>query len=173
LLIGGVIAAGGTDRAQIEYSLSNGQFDAVIAAFVAGLILMAALALIPRRRVHLAANVVVALLSGFLAFQLVQVSLPATDAVALDSPLTGEWFVLNGGHSVLLNGHTEEESNAIDFQLLDPNGRTHTGGVDARFRTTPASGRPCSPPPTGGSSARLTAMPTTHPAPTATAPTTW
>ncbi len=142
LLIGGVIAAGGTHRAQIEYSLSNGQFDAVIAAFVAGLILMAALALIPRRRVHLAANVVVALLSGFLAFHLIQASVPATDPVVLDSPLTGEWFVSNGGHSVLLNGHTAEESNAIDFQRLDPNGRTHTGGVDAPLADYPGFGSP-------------------------------
>ena len=142
LLIGGVLAAGGTDRAQIEYSLSNGQFGVVIAVFAAGLVLMAALAFVPRRRVYLATNVVVALLSGFLAFHLVQISAPATDAVVLDSPLTGEWYVSNGGSSVLLNGHTAEESNAIDFQRLDPNGRTHTGGVDAPLADYPGFGSP-------------------------------
>ena len=142
LLIGGVLAAGGTDRAQIEYSLSNLQFDVVVAAFVAGLVLMAALALVPRRRVYLATNVVVALLSGFLAFHLVQISAPATEAVVLDSPLTGEWYVSNGGGSVLLNGHTSEESNAIDFQRLDVHGRTHTGGVDAPLTDYPGFGSP-------------------------------
>ena len=142
VLLGGVIAAGGTDRAQIEYSLSAGQFDVVIAAFAAGLVLLAGLAFVPRRRVYVATNVVVALLSGFLAFHLVQVSVPATDAVVLDSPLTGEWFVSNGGRSVLLNGHSPNESNAIDFQRLDVNGRTHTGGVDAPLADYPGFGSP-------------------------------
>jgi hypothetical protein len=112
--------------------------------------MMAALALVPRRRVYLATNVVVALLSGFLAFHLVQISAPATEAVVLDSPLTGEWYVSNGGGSVLLNGHTSEESNAIDFQRLDANGWTHTGGADAPLTDYPgASGLRCWRPPTG------------------------
>ena len=49
----------------------------------------------------------------------------------LDSPLAGEWFVLNGGRSVLLNGHSPNESNAVDFLRLGGNGRTHTGGSGA------------------------------------------
>lgn len=131
LLIGGLLAAGGAHYARIGFSLTVVQFNVVIAAFAAGLILLAALAIVPRRRVYIAINVVVALLSGFLAVQLVQVSVPATDAVVLDSPLTGEWFVLNGGRSVLLNGHSPNESNASDFQRLGANGRTHTGGSHA------------------------------------------
>ena len=54
--------------------------------------------------------------------------LKSRDAVVLDSPLAGEWFVLNGGRSALLNGHSPNEGNAVDFQLLGANGRTHTGG---------------------------------------------
>ena len=49
----------------------------------------------------------------------------------LDSPLAGEWFVLNGGHSLLLNGHSPNESHAVDFLQLGANGKTHTGGRDA------------------------------------------
>ena len=75
-LLGGVLAAGGTHFARIGFSLNAAQFDVVIAVFAAGLVLLAALALVPRRRVYLATNVVVALLSGFLAFQLVQISVP-------------------------------------------------------------------------------------------------
>ena len=130
-LLGGVLAAGGAHFARIGFSLNVAQFDVVIAAFAAGLVLLAALALVPRRRVYLATNVVVALLSGFLALQLVQISVPPTDAVVLDSPLAGEWFVSNGGRSVLLNGHSPNESNAVDFMRLGANGRTHTGGSDA------------------------------------------
>jgi murein DD-endopeptidase MepM/ murein hydrolase activator NlpD len=89
-----------------------------------------------------ASNVVVALLSGFLALQLVQVSLPRTDAVVLDSPLAGEWFVLNGGRSVLLNGHSPNESNAVDYQRLGANGRTHTGGAGAPLSDYAGFGQP-------------------------------
>jgi murein DD-endopeptidase MepM/ murein hydrolase activator NlpD len=78
-----------------------------------------------------ATNVVVALLSGFLALQLGRISVPTTDPVVLDSPLAGEWYVYNGGRSVLLNGHSPNESNAVDFQRLGANGRTHTRGAGA------------------------------------------
>ncbi len=131
VLLGGVVAAGGTHFARIWFSFNGAQFGVVNAAFSAGLIVLAALALVPRPRVYVATNAVVALLSGFLAFQLVQVSDSRADAVVLDSPLAGEWFVLNGGHSVLLNGHSANESNAVDFLRLGGNGRTHTGGSGA------------------------------------------
>jgi hypothetical protein len=45
-------------------SLTVAQFDAVVTVFTAGLVLMAGLAVVPRRRVHVATNLVVALLSG-------------------------------------------------------------------------------------------------------------
>jgi hypothetical protein len=130
-LLGGVVAAGGVHFARIGFSLTVAQFDAVVTVFAAGLFLMAALAVVPRRRVHVATNLVVALLSGYLALQLVQVSGSPTDAVVLDSPLAGEWFVFNGGRSVLLNGHSPNESNAVDFVRLGANERTHTGGPAA------------------------------------------
>ena len=130
-LLGGVLAAGGVHYARIGFSLNGAQFNALFAAFAAGLVLLAALAVVPRRRVYVASNVVVALLSGFLALQLVHVSIARPDAIVLDAPLAGEWFVLNGGRSVLLNGHSPNESNAVDFQRLGTNGRTHTGGAGA------------------------------------------
>ena len=107
-LLGGVLAAGGTHFARIWFSLNGAQFGVLMAAFAAGLVLLAALAVVPHRRVYVASNVVVALLSGFLAVQLVSISVPRTDAVVLDSPLAGEWFVQNGGRSILLNGHPAE-----------------------------------------------------------------
>ena len=141
-LLGGVVAAGGTHFARIWFSFNDAQFGAVIAAFAAGLVLLAVLAVVPRRRVYVATNVVVALLSGFLAFQLVHISVPRTDAVVLDSPLSGEWFVLNGGRSVLLNGHNPSERNAVDLLQLGANGRTHTGGSDAPLSAYAGFGSP-------------------------------
>ena len=67
---------------------------------------------------------------GFPRLQLVQSSVPSNDAVVLDSPLVGEWYVYNGGRSVLLTGHTLGEKNAVDFAKFGSNGRTHTGGKD-------------------------------------------
>lgn len=130
-LLGGVVAAGGTEYARIGYSLTAAEYDVLVAAFTAGLILLAALAFVPRRRVYLPTNVVVVLLSGFLAVQLANISVARSDAVVLDSPLAGEWFVLNGGRSVLLNGHSPNERNAVDFVRMGANGRTHPGGTGA------------------------------------------
>ena len=141
-LLAGVVAAGGTHFARIGFSLSGAEFNVLLAAFAAGIVLLAALALAPRRRVYLATNAVVALLSGYLALQLVQVSDSRPDAVVLDSPLAGEAFVLNGGPSVLLNGHSPNEINAVDFVLLGANGRTHAGGADAPLSDYPGFGWP-------------------------------
>ena len=131
LLLGGVLAAGGAHFARIGYSLTVAQFHVVLATFALGLVLLAALALFPRRRVYVATNVVVALLSGFLAFQLAHQTGSPTQVVVLDSPLTGEWLVSNGGRSTLLNGHSPNENHAVDFIRLGENGRTHTGGAGA------------------------------------------
>jgi hypothetical protein len=127
-LLAGVVAAGGTHYARIGFALNEAQFGAVIAVVAAGLALLAALTVFPRRRVNVATNAVVALLSGFLAVQIVPLTGSLPDAVVLDSPLAGEWFVQNGGRSFLINGHAQNERNAVDFQLMGANGRTHTGG---------------------------------------------
>jgi hypothetical protein len=132
-LLAGVVAAGGTHFARTWFSLDDGRMDLVLTAFAGGLLLLAALALVPRKRVYLATNVLVATFSAFLAIQLVHVSVPATEPVALGPPLAGAWLVLNGGHSSLLNGHSPNESNALDFVRLGANGRTHTGGSQAEL----------------------------------------
>ena len=132
LLLGGVVAAGGTHYARIWLSLDDAQFSVMLAAFAGGLLLLAALALVPRRRVSPAINLLVALCSGFLALQLATISIPDRARPSCSTHhLSGEWFVLNGGRSVLLNGHSPNESNAVDFLRLGANGRTHTGGSDA------------------------------------------
>jgi murein DD-endopeptidase MepM/ murein hydrolase activator NlpD len=130
-LLGAVLAAGGVHYARIGFSLNTAQFAVMTAAFAAGLVLLGALALVPRRRVYVATNVLVALLTGFLALQLGRISVAPTDPVVLDSPLAGQWFVLNGGRSVLLNGHSPNENHAVDFVGLGANGRTHTRGAGA------------------------------------------
>ncbi len=147
-LLAGVLAAGGTHSARIGYTLNAVEFNIMFAAFAAGLVLLAALALVPRRRVYVATNVVVVLLSGFVAFQLVPVFVPATNAVVLDSPLAGEWFVSIGGRSALINGHSPNEGNAVDFQRWARMGEKTREEATPHLPTTQPSVCRCWRPPT-------------------------
>src|SRR5918998_1283370 len=94
-----------------------------------GALAMAALALVPRRRVQVATNVLVVIGTIFLAIQLVRIYTPPADPVAIDPPLAGEWAMLSGGRSTLISHHypTPIVSNAVDFVLLDEEGSGYRG----------------------------------------------
>jgi len=94
-----------------------------------GALVMAALALVPRRRVQVATNVLVAICTIFLAIQLVRIYTPPADPVAIDPPLAGEWAMLAGGRSTLLSHHysTPVVRDALDFMQLDEEGRGYQG----------------------------------------------
>jgi hypothetical protein len=104
-------------------------FPPLVISLGAAALVMAALALIPRRQVQIATNVLVAIGTVFLAIQLVPVYTPPADPVAIDSPLVGEWAMLAGGRSELISHHyrTPTVSNAVDFVQLDEEGRGHDG----------------------------------------------
>ena len=102
-------------------------YPPLLFALGVGTLLMAALALVPRRRVRVATNVLVAIGTVFLAVQLVRVYAPPADPVAIDSPLAGEWVTVAGGRSVLLSHHysyaTPYVRDALDFvRLVDGRG---------------------------------------------------
>jgi hypothetical protein len=93
-----------------------------------GAFVMAALALVPHRRIQVATNVLVAIGTVFLAIQLVRISVPPTNPVSIDLPLAGDWTVTAGGPSALLSHHYKDayEKHAVDFvQLVD--GRPFNG----------------------------------------------
>src|ERR671910_1599251 len=94
-----------------------------------GALVMAALALVPRRRVQVATNVLVAIGTVFLAMQLVRIYTPPADPVAIDPPLAGEWAMLAGGRSTLISHHysTPVVRDALDFMQLDEEGRGYQG----------------------------------------------
>jgi hypothetical protein len=64
-----------------------------------GAVAMAVLALVPRRRVQVATNVLVAIGTVFLAVQLVRIDTPPDEPVVVDLPLAGDWAMLAGGRS--------------------------------------------------------------------------
>ena len=94
-----------------------------------GALVMAALALVPRRRVQVATNVLVAMGTIFLAIQLVRIYTPPADPVAIDPPLAGEWAMLACVRSTLISHHysTPVVRDALDFMQLDEEGRGYQG----------------------------------------------
>jgi Peptidase family M23 len=92
-----------------------------------GALVLAALELVPVRRVPIATNVLVLIGSVFLAVQPVRVYLPPTDVVVLDPPLAGEWDAVAAGRSVLVSHHystqTPQVADAVDFvRIVDQRG---------------------------------------------------
>src|SRR3712207_5462227 len=78
-------------------------YQPLVIALGVGALVMAALALVPRRRVQVATNVLVAIGTIFLAIHLVRIYTPPADPVAIDPPLAGEWAMLAGGRSTLIS----------------------------------------------------------------------
>src|ERR687889_1362929 len=104
-------------------------YQPLVIALGAGALVMAALALVPRPRVQVATNVLVAIGTVFLAIQLVRIYAPPADPVAVEPPLSGEWAMLAGGRSTLVSHHylVPMVSNAVDFMRLDEEGRGYRG----------------------------------------------
>jgi hypothetical protein len=81
---------------------------------------LAALALVPSRRVRPVRNLAVLSFSVFLAVSLAPALAPPRAAVAVDLPLEGEWAIVAGGRSTLLSHHYAHPHvrNALDFVRL-------------------------------------------------------
>jgi hypothetical protein len=104
-------------------------YQPLVISLGVGALVMAALALVPRPRVQVATNVLVAIGTVFLAVQLVRIYAPPADPVAVEPPLAGEWAMLAGGRGTLVSHHypAANVSNAVDFMRLDGEGRGYRG----------------------------------------------
>src|ERR671916_2640664 len=104
-------------------------YQPLVISLCAGALVMAALALVPPRRVQVATNFLVAIGTVFLAVQLVRIYAPPAEAVAVEPPLAGEWAMLAGGRGTLVSHHypAANVSNAVDFIRLDGEGRGYRG----------------------------------------------
>src|SRR5215208_179215 len=104
-------------------------YQPLVVSLGVGALVMAALALVPRRRVQVATNVLVAIGTVFLAVHLVRIYTPPADPVAIDPPLAGEWETVAGGRSTLLSHHYSAPfvRDALDFVQLDEEGRGYQG----------------------------------------------
>jgi Peptidase family M23 len=93
--------------------------QATVAVQLAALAL-AALALVPARRVRPVRNLAVLSFSVFLAVSLAPALASPRAAVAVDLPLEGEWAMISGGRSTLLTHHYAHPHvrDALDFARL-------------------------------------------------------
>jgi serine/threonine protein kinase len=104
---------------------------AVIRAVVwGGIAILVLLALLPGKRIYAATNLAFAIGSVFIATQMARIYWPVseTEGVILAAPFRGEWLVVNGGRSTLINihyGHPNQR-DALDLELL-VNGQERTG----------------------------------------------
>ncbi len=95
--------------------------QATVAVQLAALAL-AALALVPARRVRPVRNLAVLSFSVFLAVSLAPALASPRAAVAVDLPLEGEWAMIAGGRSTLLSHHYAQSARA-QCPRLRPVGR--------------------------------------------------
>ncbi len=101
---------------------------AVRIVVVAGAAIAAIVSLLPRRRVLVAVNVLVLGCSAFLATELVAIYRSPAGTVTLSAPFAGDWYVVQGGHSELVNDHRASPSqrDALDIVQIEGGG-THSG----------------------------------------------
>jgi hypothetical protein len=104
------------------------EITAVRIVVVAGAAVAAIVSLLPRRRVLVAVNVLVLGSSAFLATELVATYGSPSGAVTLSAPFAGDWYVVQGGHSELVNDHRASPSqrDALDIVQTE-RASTHSG----------------------------------------------
>jgi hypothetical protein len=94
-----------------------------------GVAVLMLLDLLPARRLYLATNAVYVVGAIFMAVQIARIYWPESKAhaVVLSMPVCGDWLVVNGGNSSLINVHYpyKEQRNAVDMEkLVDGHERT-------------------------------------------------
>jgi hypothetical protein len=113
-------------------ALAAGAGSATLRWVVVALSLVGVLAsLIPGRRVLVATTAVTAAGALFLVGQLASTLHSPTDPITLPAPVRGEWFVVQGGRSELVNAHRAAlaQDDALDIVQVSA-GATHRGDPD-------------------------------------------
>jgi murein DD-endopeptidase MepM/ murein hydrolase activator NlpD len=114
----------------VPAQFSPAQLTTVRLVVTGSVVLLILLELLPPRRSYLATNAVYVVGSIFMIVQIARIYWPESKAhaVVLSMPVRGDWLVVNGGNSSLINIHYpfKEQRNALDIEKL-VNGRERTG----------------------------------------------
>jgi hypothetical protein len=98
------------------------QYVAVLIAIGVSLVLLLGVQLVPPRRIRLVGNIPYALGWLFLGVEWLRVFAPhaTSDGVVISLPFRGEWYVLQGGRSALVNHHYPigGQRHALDLLML-------------------------------------------------------
>jgi len=137
-----LLAAFTLELCVVPAQFSASQYSMIRAVNWGGVALLLLLGLLPGKRLYVATNVAFAAGSIFMAAQITRIYWPApkSDGVILAAPFRGEWLVLNGGPSTLINIHygLSNQRDALDIERL-VNGRDRTGD-DQKLKSYPSWG---------------------------------
>jgi hypothetical protein len=101
------------------------------------------LALVPSRKIRLSTNIFFSVASLFLVVELVRIlwPTPVINAVVLAPPFRGEWYVLQGGRSALVNHHFPLKSQRHAIDIYIPRRIDRAKGTPLTLETHPAFGQ--------------------------------
>jgi hypothetical protein len=102
-----------------------------------------ALALIPQKKVRISTNGFFAIAWVFLAMELVRIVLPASaaEAVVIAPPFRGEWYIFQGGRSVLINHHYAIRAQRHALDIMKPVDGRDFQGEKGQLTSYPAYGQ--------------------------------
>ncbi len=125
----------------IQFSLA--EYRTIQAALLVAAALSMIFALIPHRRVRISVNSFFVVGWLFLAIQLVRILLPppAGRGVVMDAPFRGEWYVVQGGRSCMLNHHYPIRAQRHALDLIKTKDNRQVEGEHAALESYPAYGQ--------------------------------
>jgi hypothetical protein len=108
------------------------------------LVILLGLQLVPPRRIRLLGNIPYALGWLFLVVEWLRVISPhsMSDGVVISPPFRGEWYVMQGGRSALVNHHYPIRSQRYALDLVMPIGGREVKGDPNRLDSYAAYGQP-------------------------------
>jgi peptidase M23-like protein len=115
----------------LDFFLPDGLARALQIGTWLGVAAMAAAALVPRQRIYIPTNILVACGVLFVGLQVARLSLPPHNPVRIDLPYAGEWYAFSAGRSPFVNDHwsTPTQRHALDM-IQVVSGSSYRGDKD-------------------------------------------
>ena len=114
----------------VPVQFTSQEYLQIRAVLWAGTVTLILLELLPAKRIQVATNLVFAAGWFFMGIQAARFywPMPKTEGVVLSAPFRGEWLVIQGGRSTLINHHygLSSQRHALDMERI-VNGREWTG----------------------------------------------
>ncbi|MGQ0431501.1 MAG: M23 family metallopeptidase [Microthrixaceae bacterium] len=117
--------------AVVNIQFGRGEYRSVLGWLLIGVASLAVGAIFPKRSVSALLNVLVLVATFWLGAQLLRLHQEPSGAVSLQFPLEGEWYVIQGGPSVLYNHHwaVPEQRYALDLIAVEGDKYRRDGAV--------------------------------------------